>query len=33
MKYINTEMYDQLNTKIEELSDSLNQLRRMGAFN
>ena len=33
MKYINTEMYDQLNTKIEELSDSLNQLRRMSAFN
>ena len=25
--------YDQLNTKIEELSDSLNQLRRMSAFN
>lgn len=25
--------YDQLNDKIEGLSDSLNQLRRMGAFN
>lgn len=25
--------YDQLNNKIEELSDSLNQLRRMSAFN
>ncbi|MBQ8396272.1 MAG: hypothetical protein IJX54_04700 [Oscillospiraceae bacterium] len=25
--------YDQLNNKIEGLSDSLNQLRRMGAFN